>query len=206
LPDQTKKQRQEQARQARIEAQRRRRAAQRRKKIIGGTAIVLILGLTVGFIFATRSPKPDPTAAGCTKVQTFPELVSDPHIKETDPQPKWNSYPPTSGQHIGTTAPWGVSVETVDDRVLLHNLQHGGIVIHYKDLTTDEKDKIEALADDATDGLITNPNPKIDQRVVLTAWTHMQKCDKVNAATIGVMKAFIKARCNHGQEPFQLSC
>ena len=206
MPDQTKKQRQEQARQARVEAQRRRKAAQKRKKIIGITAVVLIIGLVIGFALANKPVPVDVKGAGCDQVQTFPELVSDPHIKETDPQPKWNSYPPTSGQHIGTTAPWGVSVETVDDRILLHNLQHGGIVIHYKGLTTDEKDRIEALADTATDGLITNPNPKIDSKIVLTAWTHMQKCDGVNSKSIAVMKAFIKARCNHGQEPFHLSC
>ena len=46
-------------------------------------------------------------------------------------KPKWNSSPPTSGPHYGQTAVWGSYDEEVPLVQTVHNLEHGGVVIHY---------------------------------------------------------------------------
>ncbi|MCA1841334.1 MAG: DUF3105 domain-containing protein [Actinomycetota bacterium] len=208
MADDSKKQKRDAARQARIQAQRKRQRAKRRKQIMAYVALGVIVVMIGGFSYlnANKDKAPPIAQSGCGPIKTFAELTSDPHIKETDPLPTWNSYPPTSGFHLGVTAPWGVSQQTVDDRILLHNLQHGGVVIHYKGLTTDEKDKVESLVDSFNDGVVSNPNPKIDHKIVMAAWTHLQKCDRVDAVALKAFRAFIKARCNKGQEAFGLSC
>ena len=86
--------------------------------------------------------------------QQFPNLVpppASPHIAEvTSPHGPYNSNPPTSGWHYGGgTAPWGVQTQPVADELSVHNLEHGGVIIHYRQgLDQATVDQLTALTRD----------------------------------------------------------
>lgn len=203
----TKKEKREAARQARLEAQRAREKARKRKKVMTTTLIIVVAAALVGFVVYRASQ----TKAGVSKLaenadcqsKSYKELSAAPHLEETAPAPKYNSNPPSSGLHFGRTAPWGTSAARIDDRMLVHNLEHGGIVVHYKDLADAEVDALEELVDSYADGVIANPNPDIPTKVGMAAWGDVQTCAKYSTA---VVKAFIKEHCNKGPEKIGLGC
>ena len=43
----------------------------------------------------------------------------------------YQDYPPTSGMHWPSPAPWGVSELELSSETWVHNLEHGGVVILY---------------------------------------------------------------------------
>lgn len=208
-PQESKKEKREAARQARIEAQKARMRAKKRKRNMG-IALAVLVALAVGaFGFQkwqegsgalNRAIK----AASCTEIKDVEELEASPHLEAGAPDPTYNSNPPTSGRHLGNTAPWGAQDETIDKKMLVHNLEHGGIIIHYNnDLGQDSEDQIQELVDSFPDGVISQPNDEIDDPLALAAWGSLQTCERYNET---IVKAFIKERCNKGPEKLGLRC
>lgn len=208
----TKKQRREEIRQARIEAQRRRMRAKRRRQMLtwGLAGLVALTGAGFGLwrsIEGRRTVQTEAEKAGCTDIEKLEELPAI-HIDSADAPPSppaYNSTPPTSGPHLGAqTAPAGSQADTIPPEVYVHNLEHGQIVIHYKDLPEDEIEILEMLADDVYEAaLIVMPNESIDEKVVMTSWAHMQSCDK---ASEQVVRNFVSERCGKGPEAAGISC
>lgn len=210
---QTKAQRREAARQARLEAQRRRmRAKRRRQAIVIGVVLALIIGgAAIGFIRsqAGKVSATDLEAAGCSKERTFKEQRAT-HIDSENPPERvpYNSNPPTSGQHRGRgQAPWGILDEPIEPEMYVHNLEHGGIVIHHKDLPTGQLQQLEDLVDSYPDpgqgtGVILLENEDIDEPIAMTAWTKMLTCERYNEK---VVKGFIREHCDKGPESAQFT-
>jgi len=207
-PD-TKKAKREAARKARLEAELARKKAQQRKRIAliaGG----LVIALIVAYVLSKQSESSSKniaalsTKAECGKAQTFKELPRNPHLTPGDPEPKYNSNPPTSGRHLPSPGPWGSQDKAVDKKILVHNLEHGGVIIHYNKISDKEIDQLNSLADDTyVDGVIVQPNPAITASIAMTSWRTLETCKKVS---VPVIKAFIKAHCNKGPEKLSLSC
>ncbi len=114
--------------------------------------------------------------AGCT-LQSFPGQKNDPghaDVPTLATKPKWNSSPPTSGPHFGQTAVWGFYDEQVPLVQSTHNLEHGGIVIHYgPDVPEGEVEKLGTWYNETDDpkGLIISPLPANGDKITLSAWT-----------------------------------
>ncbi|MGI8426567.1 MAG: DUF3105 domain-containing protein [Actinomycetota bacterium] len=205
----TKKVKREAARKARLEAQLARERAKKRKRL-GMIAGALVLVLLVAFAVNKRSESSGRNIAelskkaGCGAVESIKELPAGPHLSPGAPAPKYNSVPPTSGLHLPSPGPWGSQDTTVDNKILVHNLEHGGVVLHYKGASDKEIDELNTLADDTyVDGVIVQPNPKIKAALAMTSWGKLQNCKKIS---IPVIKAFIKSHCNKGPEKLGLSC
>ena len=58
------------------------------------------------------------------------ELARD-HIKDSDPDPEYNSNPPTSGPHSAVWTAPGFYESEKSDRNLIHSLEHGYVVVSY---------------------------------------------------------------------------
>lgn len=203
----TKKAKREAARQARIEQQRARERARRRRRIGVIAAVGAVVLIAGGLVYqrmqeGERSVAAAAGKAGCTKVKQFAEQDRD-HIPANAPDPKYNSNPPTSGPHLQQPANWGSYDEPVDDKILIHNLEHGGVIIHYKGISDAEADRVSAIADDHDSGVIAQPNEKITKPIALTAWRNLQTCEKVSEP---VIRDFISEYCNKGPEKFGLAC
>ncbi|CAN5826330.1 hypothetical protein BH23ACT12_BH23ACT12_00980 [soil metagenome] len=204
-----RKAKREAARQERIAAARKRQRAKRRKQIL--ISILVLIAVGAGVVFAVQRSQSENAAfaaaaeaAGCGPIESFPdELEGKPHLAADETFAGYETNPPTSGVHRGQTAPWGSYREAPDHETLLHNLEHGGVIIHYKDLSDDEVDQLDEFADSRIDGVISIPNQEIEKPIALASWRHMQECDELNTTAI---EGFIKERCNKAPEKLGITC
>ena len=112
----------------------------------------------------------------------------------------YNSNPPTSGPHFATPADWGVSDKEIPDQILIHNLEHGGILIAYKPgIDAGVVKKLEAIAKDYGRKVVMAPRSANDSDVALAAWNHL---DKFSAAEFSEerVRNFVDAYRNRGPE------
>jgi hypothetical protein len=114
--------------------------------------------------------------AGCT-LQSFPALPNKSDhsdVTTLTAKPKWNSTPPTSGPHYGQWAVWGSYDEPIPLVQTVHNLEHGGIVIHYgPDVPQADVDALKdwyANSDDPN-AIIIVPLASNASKITLSAWT-----------------------------------
>lgn len=113
------------------------------------------------------------------------DILTSPHIELDEVASSYNSNPPTSGEHYVQPAPWGVYAETLPDQTLIHNLEHGGIWISYRD--KNDKDMVKALEDLAEkydSHLIVTYRPENDSSIVVAAWGRLLKLNEVDKRQI----------------------
>lgn len=210
---QTKKERREAARQARIEEARRRAAAKRRKKLllllVGGILVAALIGVGVTTIGGGKSDeelKKATAAAGCDKIKEQADAGQQ-HIDDIDPKSRkeYTSKPPTSGPHFGRQPPVPdfYGEPTLRPEVYIHGLEHGQILVHYKDVPAADVKVLEDIQGNHVGSTTVMRNPEITKPVVITAWRYMQQCNKVSEV---VIENFIEERCNKSPERLTLDC
>src|SRR6266567_3865707 len=112
-----------------------------------------------------------------TTIGTQEPLLSPEHIVPPA-KGSYNTVPPTSGQHYNQAglAPttWGIKDSNLPNEVTTHNLEHGGIVIGYANLTPAETDQLKGIVRALMNGtyrkIILEPYPLTDAKVALTSW------------------------------------
>jgi hypothetical protein len=128
------------------------------------------------------------------------EILERNHVKEGE-KPTYNSNPPTSGDHYADTEEWGISDTPLVVEKLVHNLEHGGIVIYYNcekcdDLIVTLKDLTNRLA--AKDRkIILTPNKNSDAKIALAAWGYY---DTMNDLDENRVWSFFNDHINRGPE------
>jgi hypothetical protein len=154
-------------------------AARRRRNLLIGLGAAALIGaaIVLGAIFvsgASADEREVLEGAGCT-LQTFPGQEGI-HVTDFNavPKPKWNSSPPTSGTHHVSAAIWGFYTSPVRLIQSVHNLEHGGVVVHYGSEVSDAQiDRLRAWYDEDPRGLVVSPLPSLRPRdsFALAAWT-----------------------------------
>ena len=116
----------------------------------------------------------------------------------------YNSNPPTSGWHVGNTlAPWGIQNQPIDDKISVHNIEHGGIIIHYRaSLESADVQKLDTLARELQRRnpcvvMVPRPDDRIEAPVVVTAWNYLMPLAEVDTAKI---TSFFESRIGRGPE------
>ncbi len=183
---------------ARLEQQRAKQAQRSRYLIIGGVVVVLIVAAAAIFASgALNPPAPRAIAADaslaqgvCSSVQTFPTLSRD-HILPGQSHPPYNSNPPTNGWHWANPQDWGVYTTPQTQEQLVHNLEHGGVVIQYNNLSATDIQRLTDLVQRDSHHMILAPYPGLpsDVRVAMTAWDHLQTCAGVDENAIHTFTA-----------------
>jgi hypothetical protein len=192
--DQLKKAQRREARLARrAEEGVRRRQGRRRRQLylIGGAAVVAVV---IALLVWRTASRPQLGEA-------VPVLLNTPHIPSvTSPHEPYNSNPPTSGQHVAFTAPWGFHTEIIEDEVIVHNLEHGGIWISYKDpQDTEMIAQLRALLPQLPRKTIVTLRPRNDSPIAVASWGRLMKLDRVDSAKI---VEFANQYRNKAPEPF----
>lgn len=106
------------------------------------------------------------------------------HIQPGDPpHPPYNSRPASSGWHLGATARWDIYDEPIPDERLLHNLEHGGIRVHYNcpegcDELVEQLSRVAGRALDENLKVILSPHTDMDSTIALVAWTFIDQFDQ----------------------------
>jgi hypothetical protein len=129
------------------------------------------------------------TAAGSEGVKSFPEAGRD-HIDAGEQPGNWNSNPPTSGDHLQNWLQPGVYGGEQDMRQMVHSLEHGYVLLLYKDIPDDQLSQLRQFAEQR-DGskLILAPYSGLPQAgVALAAWRNLEVLERVN---MDVVQAFV---------------
>lgn len=146
------------------------------------------------------SPEAKLLAAGCT-FKTYPDQGQR-HVESYDAKVSYNSTPPTSGPHHFQPVIWGAYTEPVPTVAEVHNLEHGGVVIHYGDeVDAATRSQLRAFYDDSPNGIVLSPLPKLGRKITLTAWTHLATCERFDESAFS---AFRSAYRGNGPERFRI--
>ncbi|MFN2471818.1 MAG: DUF3105 domain-containing protein [Gaiellaceae bacterium] len=112
-------------------------------------------------------------AAGCSfkSVDAKPYRKGQTHVPEGT-NVKWNTFPPAAGSHYDSPAIWDFYTEVVDPRRVVHNEEHGGVVLWWGPATPESQvAELRALYDDKPESMIGTPVKGLGERVAITAWT-----------------------------------
>ncbi len=161
----------------RLEQERAQQAKQQRTVLIvgGSLAAVFILvfvALQSGILNSPPPPVAQSATGTCGNVQSFPSLGQE-HIQPNEPHVPYNSNPPTSGPHWDTPQNQGIYTTPQVQEQLVHNLEHGFVVIQYKNLSAEEVQRLTELVRRDQHHLLLAPYPGLpgDAKVALTAWS-----------------------------------
>jgi len=181
------------------------RAERRRRQLVGraawGLAGVAALSLIGYGVWNSIRPKPGQSVL----------IQGRAHIQVGDPHEPYNTNPPTSGPHAAPVRTRFYD-EAPPDENLVHNLEHGYVILWYncdsleeaecQDFKAQIKDVMErtkpvAFTTDAKK-LIAVPRPGLDALIALTSWGRIDKLTSFDEVEI---TQFIKDFRNKAPEP-----
>jgi hypothetical protein len=161
--------------------------------------------------------------AACTfkTVNAYVPKGQSTHVNSLTQKLPWNTDPPSNGQHYPAWAVWGFYTETINPRQVVHNEEHGGVILWWGAKVSQAiVAQLREFYDEQPDGGFGTPYPKLGTKVAITAWTgdpakyqtngyfgqgHIAICPTYTAATKTAFEAFRKAYRGHGPEGIPLS-
>jgi hypothetical protein len=175
--------------------------------IIGGLVALLAVAFAL-FIIApwNTGPGNSPIPVGSdssASIEQFPEEGRN-HVQNGS-KVQYQTNPPTSGDHYPNWSRWGVFNPAPVDELIVHNLEHGGIIIFYDcpDNCPTSQDKLASYANryspDAFVGVMVAPRSNLpnDARIALVSWQHRLLLKSLDVDKIN---DFILKRFNKGPE------
>ncbi len=210
----TKRERREEAKKARLEAQRRAKRKAATRKVYSGVVVVGIIGV-IAFLISNSGKAgrqaaagflANATAAGCEAPKDVDELPSAKHI--TPPaKATYNSNPPTSGEHYvgpaNSAGYSGVHTNAFEDELQVHNLEHGHMGIQYKETLPDAvRTALEEWTTKNETKAFMAPRPALEQMVAFTAWGKLMTCGSITdpALATKVADGFLSVHGDKGPE------
>ncbi len=180
--------------------------------LIGGVVVVGVLILALVIIFGS-GPNPNSGTQfpddGTSHTQDGTSCRTAPGPCEASSNP-YGSLPGTSGPHWGTPANWGVYSTPQNESQVIHNLEHGGIVVWY-DPDLLDAEGIDALTTYVTTQVSSGVSGRykfilspwagvepLPAPVVATAWRYTLE---VETADTDAIDAFARARYGRSPEP-----
>jgi len=183
-----------------------------------GVAILLaVAGAAIAL--TTRGAGAQSTGAdGPCMRQTFPPMGRQ-HINKLAADFRYNSYPPTSGPHYppGPKAPvvWNVYDAPLDEVAVVHNLEHGGVVVQYgSDVPDATVQQITEWYQGSPNGLVVaplpsdvraTPPPDASKKVFVTSWTHLMTCSTFDKGAFDHFRDDYRGPTGDAPEKFPLS-
>jgi Protein of unknown function (DUF3105) len=169
-------------------------------------------------------------AAGCTFVTRAPIPNFNPN-HTTVPTPstpvKWNTFPPAAGAHYGRPAIWGFYTDPVRPQLVVHNEEHGGVVLWWGPKTPRSTvQKLNEFYSNDPVSMFGTPIAGLGSKVAITAWTgdtsryyrpspqypkgyrgygHGMTCTTFNDKTLDAFKTFRDAYIGQGPEGIKMS-
>jgi len=195
-----KKERAEEKRILKEKARASARSARKVKKMgVRTVIIVMIVGVAAlvaywAFSSSGAAPAQDPSRPG-----TAYPIEGTNHVQLGAPHAPYRTNPPTSGPHAPSPLPFGIYADEVVDESAVHNLEHGGIWISYKDISDDGLAVLETIATNHPGSVLLSPRSANDTPIAVTSWGRLLTLD---AADENAIEAYIQANINKSPEPF----
>jgi len=185
-------------------------------------AVVLVIALTGGGSGAKKVASLMQTA-GCSfkTVTAYVPKGQGTHVNSLTKKLPWNTDPPSNGQHYPEWAVWGFYTEAVNPRMVVHNEEHGGVVLWWGSQVSQATiGRLKAFYDKEPTGSFGTPYPTLGGKIAISAWTgdptnyqqngyygqgHLAICTRYDDATEKAFTAFRNAYRGHGPEGIPLS-
>jgi hypothetical protein len=230
----SRKEQKERLRREREERERQAAEQKRRKRMVGygvggGLALAAVIAVVVvlvaggsssgeGTTFPKGGKVPDTkvtslskaaAAAGCRL--SSEKAKSRNH--EVDPAKKlpYRTNPPTDGKHYEQPEPDGIYDKAPADSHLVHNLEHGRIIVWVKPtLSEDARKNIRALIDEDSYQMVLVPRSNMPFQVATSAWGRdpqplgtgfLMGCSRYGDAVFDAIRAFREEHRSNGPEP-----
>ncbi len=167
--------------------------------------LALLAAGAIGYL-VYRGPGPGPgpaapvtVAPGVSRCSALerPQLQEATHIGQGATHKPFSSDPPSSGPHYALPADPGFVTAPLPPEQLVHNLEHGQIVIWYRpDLGPADLESLEGITDEEPIATVTVPYAGIQapDALVLTAWGALQRCQGVSVEDINAFRAQFQGR------------
>jgi len=173
-------------RDAKLAAFRQAQARQKRNRLIaivtGSVAAVAVIGLLIGFVVTSATPKPDPSSIAIDGLQTYPGLTAN-HVTTSVDYPQ---NPPVGGDHAAVWLNCGVYTQPVPDENAVHALEHGAVWLSYDPTQLDEAG-VEALRSKLPDSyIVVSPVDGLDSPIVASAWGAQVALDDPDDERLGL--------------------
>jgi hypothetical protein len=136
---------------------------------LAALGVILIGGVLALVAFGGDDSGSAAISSDVCKEKSFPGLQPN-HLGSPDAKVKYNSFPPSSGPHYQQWAPWGLYGEPIKQTILVHNLEHGGIVVQYGNVGEQTVREIQSFFQDDPNALVVAPFPRLGKKIALTAW------------------------------------
>jgi len=130
----------------------------------------------------------------------------------------WSTSPPSGGSHYGLWAYWGFYTTPVNPRQVVHNEEHGAVVIWWgPKVPKPTVAKLQAFYNQQPDGMFGTPYAALGDKIALTSWTgnplqyyrngyygmgHIAVCSSFNQKAFAAFRAAYRG---HGPEGIPLS-
>ena len=163
------------------------------------------------------------TAASCNyrNVKAYVPKGQNVHVPSLTKKFPWNTDPPSNGQHYPLWAVWGFYTEPVNPRQVVHNEEHGGVVLWWgAKVPSSTVDQLRLFYNEKPDGSFGTPYPKLGSKIAISAWTgntadygrngyygegHLAICSAWNPRVKAAFEAFRNAYIGKGPEGIPLS-
>jgi hypothetical protein len=152
-------------------------------KRVAGAVLALVV-VTVAVVVVARSGGSSVAAtmraAGCTYRDVPPYPPKDAATRNNyhddfptlTTKPHWSTFPPSGGGHYRLWATWGFYRAAVNPRMVVHNEEHGGVVIWWgPGVPRSTVDELRAFYDEQPVAVFGTPIAGLGKEIALTAWT-----------------------------------
>jgi hypothetical protein len=191
--------------------------------IVALIVVVLIVVLGGGGSGGAKNVARLMTAANCSfkTVKGYVPAGQNVHVPSLTKKFPWNTDPPSNGQHYPLWAVWGFYTEPVNPRMVVHNEEHGGVVLWWGSaVPASTVDQLRAFYNQEATGSFGTPYPKLGRKVAISAWTgnpsdygrngdygqgHLAICPRYDAQARKAFEAFRKLYRGKGPEGVPLS-
>jgi hypothetical protein len=163
------------------------------------TAAVLAVLAACGGGDGTTAAGPAPSLPTVCSPVRSPEKLPGTHIADGKTA-TYNSTPPSSGEHYARWVTVGVYAAPIPNERQVHNLEHGHVMIQYRDLSADQVAELEAIVKADPKMVLLAPYPSMDPRLALTSWGKIQTCDGWEAGVTQVVRYFIRTNRDNAPE------
>jgi hypothetical protein len=136
-------------------------------------------GLALALSSSSKSVAATMRSAGCTYRDVVPypprnRKSADYHedVPTLRSPVRWATFPPSGGSHYRLWATWGFYRQPVNPREVVHNEEHGGVIIWWgPKVPAATVDELRRFYDESPTGMFGTPIAGLGDRVALTAWT-----------------------------------
>jgi hypothetical protein len=133
------------------------------------------LAVVIAVVLLGRSGDDTRLAAGplgtSCRLSFHPTQPPNQHVSNPNQNVKYSTFPPTSGKHFSQPAKWGFFDAPVPPVQVVHNLEHGGVIIWFgPKVSAQERAQLREFWAESPNSMFGTEYPPLGSRVALTAW------------------------------------